>query len=97
MAKKAAKSPDASIGSVASVASAEAPPFEDALERLEALVDALEDGDLELEESLSRFEEGVRLVRSCSDRLRQAELRVKQLEADGEGGRERDLAIEDAS
>ena len=94
MAKKAAKSPDASIGSVAS---AEAPPFEDALERLEALVDALEDGDLELEESLSRFEEGVRLVRSCSDRLRQAELRVKQLEADGEGGRERDLAIEDAS
>ncbi len=91
MAKKAAKSPDASI------ASAEAPPFEDALERLEALVDALEDGDLELEESLSRFEEGVRLVRSCSDRLRQAELRVKQLEADGEGDRERDLAIEDAS
>lgn len=72
-------------------------PFEQALERLEALVEALEDGELDLEESLRRFEEGVKLVRSCSDRLHQAELRVKQLEAGSDGVRESDLAIEDAS
>ncbi len=78
-------------------------PFEEALERLEGLVDALEEGELELEESLEKFEEGVKLVRSCSDRLRKAELRVKQLEAtsggvDGaDGARESDLALEDGS
>lgn len=88
MAKKAGKAQD-----VRAPEGAEDVPFEDALERLEALVDALEDGELELEESLRKFEEGVRLVRGCSDRLRQAELRVKQLE----GGAERDLAIEDGS
>ncbi len=74
--------------------------FEEALERLEGLVDALEEGDLELEESLEKFEEGVKLVRSCSDRLRSAELRVKQLEArsDGvDGARESDLTLEDGS
>ena len=75
-------------------------PFEEALERLECLVDALEEGDLALEESLQKFEAGVKLVRSCSDRLRSAELRVKQLEAqsDGvDGARESDLALEDGS
>ena len=74
---------------------AQDPSFEEALDRLEALVEALEGGDLELEESLRKFEEGVKLVRSCSDRLRDAELRVKQLEAGADG--ERDLAIEDGS
>jgi exodeoxyribonuclease VII small subunit len=88
MAKKAGKAQD-----VRAAEAAEDVPFEDALERLEALVDALEDGELELEESLRKFEEGVRLVRGCSDRLRQAELRVKQLEADAE----RDLVIEEGS
>jgi len=84
-------------------------PFEEALERLEALVEALEEGDLELEASLEKFEEGVKLVRSCSERLKSAELRVKQLEArsgSGDGGdggdagggvRESDLTLEDGS
>ena len=72
-------------------------PFEDALSRLEELVDALEDGDLELEESLRKFEEGVKLVRGCSNRLRDAELRITQLEAQADGARERELAIEDGS
>jgi exodeoxyribonuclease VII small subunit len=72
-------------------------PFEEALERLENLVDALEEGDLELEASLEKFEEGVKLVRSCSDRLKSAELRVKQLEAGADGVRESDLVLEDGS
>ena len=62
--------------------------FETALERLEGLVRELEGGELSLEESLARFEDGVGLVKLCSDRLRAAELRVKQLEAGPDGSLE---------
>jgi exodeoxyribonuclease VII small subunit len=62
--------------------------FETALERLEGLVRELEGGELTLEESLARFEDGVGLVKLCSDRLRAAELRVKQLEAGPDGALE---------
>jgi len=73
-----------------------APPerFEAALERLELLVDQLDAGDLELEESLARFEEGVRLVRFCSERLRAAELRVQELREGPDGLRIEPLELE---
>ena len=54
--------------------------FEGALEQLEGLVAQLEEGDLTLEGSLQTFEQGVRLVRECSERLQAAELRIRQLE-----------------
>jgi len=59
--------------------------FEDALEKLEGLVAGLEQGDLSLEETIRRFEEGQRLLRICSERLRTAELRVREIlgRADG--------------
>jgi exodeoxyribonuclease VII small subunit len=69
--------------------------FEQAMERLEKLVAELEGGDLPLEQSLRIFEEGVRLVRSCSDRLHAAELRVRELEELPDGVRERSLDIEE--
>ncbi len=73
----------------------ETPPrFEDALDRLDALVAALEGGDLDLEESLKSFEEGVKLVRDCAERLRTAELRVRELEESVDGTRERPLELE---
>lgn len=55
------------------------PSFEAALDRLEALVQELESGELSLEDSLSRFEEGQTLLRICTARLDAAELRVKQI------------------
>ena len=58
--------------------------FEDALERLEALVDRLEQGDLELEESLAAFEQGVALTRRCAGQLEDAERRVEVLVREGE-------------
>jgi exodeoxyribonuclease VII small subunit len=58
--------------------------FEEAIARLESLVGELEGGALPLEDSLKSFEEGVRLVRSCSARLQQAEIRIQQLEQGGE-------------
>jgi exodeoxyribonuclease VII small subunit len=53
--------------------------FEDAVSRLEALVSSLEGGELGLEASISAYEDGLRLARSCIERLDEAELRVQQL------------------
>jgi len=59
--------------------------FEQALKRLEQIVQQLEGGDLSLEESLTLFEEGVRLARVCSKRLDEAEKKIAVL-AKGEDG-----------
>jgi len=53
--------------------------FEASLERLHAIVERLEGGDLDLEESLRLFEEGVRLSRTSQARLNAAEKRVEEL------------------
>jgi len=57
--------------------------FEEALDRLEAIVERLEDGELALEEALSGFEEGVRLSRGLADRLGDAERRIERLTREG--------------
>ncbi|MEL6445471.1 MAG: exodeoxyribonuclease VII small subunit [Bacteroidota bacterium] len=54
-------------------------PFEAALQRLESLVQALEDGNADLDTSLARYEEGVGLARDLLARLDAAELRVQEL------------------
>jgi exodeoxyribonuclease VII small subunit len=61
----------------------EALSFESALERLEGLVDRLEGGDLELEESLGVFEQGVALSKQCASKLESAERKVEQLVREG--------------
>ena len=58
-------------------------PFEDALEKLESLVERLEDGELPLEEALAVFEEGVFLTRSCAEQLDRAERRIEELVEQG--------------
>ena len=60
-------------------------PFEDVMERLGGVVERLEKGELPLEESLAMFEEGVRLSRIGSQRLDEAELRIEELLAEGDG------------
>ncbi len=67
------------------------PRFEASLAALEALVARLESGDLELEQALAAFEEGVALARRCSSRLEAAELRIRKLEEGGGGPTERDF------
>jgi exodeoxyribonuclease VII small subunit len=59
--------------------------FEQAIERLEQVVEELEGGELTLEQSLSRYEEGVRLSRQLTRTLDDAEKRIEKLMA-GEGG-----------
>jgi exodeoxyribonuclease VII small subunit len=56
--------------------------FETALAQLEALVAAMEDGSLPLEESLAAYRRGVELTRICQERLAQAEQQVRVLEGD---------------
>jgi exodeoxyribonuclease VII small subunit len=57
--------------------------LEDALDRLEQITRSLEGGQIELEESLALYEEGVRLVRLAEETIRAAELRIERLHADG--------------
>lgn len=54
-------------------------PFEDALTRLEEIVETLESGEPTLETSLTLFEEGVALSRRCNKRLDTAERRLELL------------------
>ena len=60
--------------------------FEDALYRLETLVEKMESGDGTLEQSLDWFEEGMSLIESCRQELESAEQKVKELIKDSEGG-----------
>ena len=54
-------------------------PFEEALEKLSALVEKMESGDLSLEESLKIFEEGIKLSKDCQNALTDAEKKVQAL------------------
>lgn len=58
-------------------------PFEASIEKLEKLVEKMEDGDLTLEESLKVFEEGVKLTRECQQALVDAEQKVRVLMEEG--------------
>lgn len=53
--------------------------FEESLASLESLVEAMEAGDLSLEESLKAFEQGIKLTRECQQALDQAEQKVQLL------------------
>ena len=55
------------------------PKFEECLQRLEAVVQQLERGDLPLEQALKLFEEGVQLSDSCRRELEEAEGKVEIL------------------
>ncbi len=57
--------------------------IEEALQRLEEIADQLEDGDLDLEGSLARFQEARALYAHCVARLTAAEREVRLLMADG--------------
>ena len=56
--------------------------FEQALERLEKIVQALQDGGLTLEESIALYEEGMGLARICNERLNAADLKITQLQTE---------------
>ena len=61
------------------------PSFEDALTRLETIVESMESGDVPLAELLAKFEEGNALLKTCEARLKEAELKIEQLKKQKDG------------
>lgn len=59
--------------------------LEEAMSRLDEVVRALDSDRLELEESLGLYEEGIRLVRICNEKLSEAERRITALRITEEG------------
>ena len=56
------------------------PTFEETLKRLEAIAREIEEGRIGLEESIARYEEGMKLVNQCRKILTRAEQRIKKLQ-----------------
>ena len=53
--------------------------FEDALERLEKILESMEIGDTPLADLVAKFEEGSNLLKVCQTKLKEAELKIEQL------------------
>ena len=59
--------------------------FEDALKKLESIVESMEVGEVPLADLLAKFEEGNRLLKHCETRLKDAELKIEQLRKERDG------------
>ncbi|MEI7798684.1 MAG: exodeoxyribonuclease VII small subunit [Opitutaceae bacterium] len=59
--------------------------FETALTKLEAIVDAMEQGEVPLAELLAQYEEGSKLLKVCESRLKDAELKIEKLKKQKDG------------
>lgn len=55
------------------------------MDRLEAIVESMEAGDVPLADLLAKFEEGSRLLATCEERLKAAELKIEQLKRRKDG------------
>ena len=67
---------------------AEEMSFEEAFERLEKIVEMMNEGKISLNESLSLFEEGDRLIKKCETTLSSAEEKIEMLVKNREGNLE---------
>ncbi len=59
--------------------------FEAALDRLEKLVAEMESGDLPLDDSMKKFEEGMKLAKFCTGKLSETEKKIEILLRDSNG------------
>ena len=72
-------------GGVAAAETTGGANFEQAMERLETIVEKLESGDVPLEAAIELFQEGMSLSRICGQKLEQVERRIEML-VEGESG-----------
>jgi len=68
--------------------------FEDAIKKLEEVAKELEKGELGLDESVSKFEEGMNLSKLCTKMLNQAEKKINILINDEEEIKEESFTLE---
>ncbi len=59
--------------------------FEDALEKLDKIVESLENDELTLEACVKKYEEGIKLSKFCREKLDEAEQKIKILKKDISG------------
>lgn len=64
---------------------AKKPTFEEALKQLETIAEQIERGQIGLEESIVKYEQGMTLVKQCREILAKAELRIQQVQERGDG------------
>lgn len=69
--------------------------FEEMIEELDNIANSLEKDDLTLDESVKKFEEGMKISKQCSDILDNAEKRIKILIDDGDEIKEEDFNAEE--
>ena len=69
--------------------------FEEAMKKLEALAQELEKGDLDLDQSVQKFEEGMALAKKCNDILEKAEKRITILIQEEEGLKEENFVSQE--
>ena len=69
--------------------------FEETMQELEKIVQELEKGDLNLDDSINKFEEGMKLSKQCNDLLENAEKRITILLKDGEETKEESFVQEE--
>ena len=70
-------------------------PFEEAMQQLETVAEELEKGNLNLDESVSKFEEGMKLSKQCSELLENAEKRITVLLKNGDTIKEENFIQEE--
>ena len=58
--------------------------FEDALKELENLVDALDKGDVSLDEAIAAYDRGSQLKDHCQKKLNEAKMKVETIQSSGE-------------
>jgi exodeoxyribonuclease VII small subunit len=59
--------------------------FEEALKKLESIVQSMESQELPLEQMLARYDEGTRLAQLCQTKLAEAEVKIQQIEKNSKG------------
>lgn len=69
--------------------------FEETMKQLEVIASELENGELTLDESVSKFEQGMKLSKACSDMLEEAERRITILLKKDNGVEEESFIVEE--
>ena len=59
--------------------------FEKAMAELETIVSDLENGSIELEESIDKYQRGIQLKKHCDQKLKEANMKIDQIEIDKNG------------
>ena len=59
--------------------------FEKAMAELESIVSDLENGSIELEESIEKYQRGIQLKKHCDQKLKEANMKIDQIEIDKDG------------